>query len=251
MTHFCPSGAREIQALRVKCGHHDDGCGWVGPLSTQSQHTTRCNYEFVSCKYAAVGCEAKVIRKDIKQHEENDQLHLQLLTEKTVKLSTKVAALESKVLNMTNEQKAYCLTFKMTNFEHHVKIEDFESSFNTTPPGYKVRVYMGYVDRLRKFECFVSLKKKKGSSLPWPFPGSITVEILNQLENKNHHVAVLHKNALVDLDQTDTTFFYDICHSNLMFNPHLNTQYLKNDSLVIRITIQLPTYKPWLETTVQ
>ena len=138
--HFSPSGAREIQALRVKCGHHENGCGWVGPLSTLSQHTTRCDYELMQCKYAAIGCEAKVIRKDIEQHEENHQLHLQLSMEKTVELSTKVAALECKVLDMTNEQKTKSITSKITNFDQNIENDDCITTGFTISPGYGVDV---------------------------------------------------------------------------------------------------------------
>ena len=229
----------------MKCGHHENGCGWVGPLSTLSQHTTRCNYKLVSCKYAAVGCEAKVIQKDIKQHDENHQLHLQLSMEKIVVLSKKMAALESKV---TNEQKTNCFTIKMSNFEHHINNDGFVStSFTTTPPGHTLKVCVEKsTDDRNIIECASILQSQTDfGPLIYPFPGNVTVEILNQLEDKNHHLGATH--------QTPTSKGIEngfcIRRSKLMFNRHLNTQYLKDDSLVVRLTVQHSGLKQWLQET--
>ncbi len=65
--------------------------------SKLSTHRSTCQYELVSCKYAAVGCEEKLLRKDLTKHEENDQLHLRMTIEKnhlfdlSVSLKTGVA----------------------------------------------------------------------------------------------------------------------------------------------------------------
>ena len=50
-----------------------------------STHLKTCEYEPVSCKYAAVGCNERLTRKELKKHEEDALLHLQVTTEKTLR----------------------------------------------------------------------------------------------------------------------------------------------------------------------
>ncbi len=66
------------------------------------------------------------------------------------------------------------------------------------------------------------------------FPGKVTIEILNQLEDK-YHVAATHRT------DTDGEKVYDILIHQSQSN---NTQYLKDDSLVVRLTVQ---HSPWLQ----
>ncbi|XP_064398928.1 TNF receptor-associated factor 6-like [Halichondria panicea] len=49
-------------------------------------HPKECKFEPVPCKYAAVGCKVRPLRKDLKKHEEDYQLHLQVTTETVLEL---------------------------------------------------------------------------------------------------------------------------------------------------------------------
>ena len=65
---------------------------------------------------------------------------------------------------------------------------------------------------------------------PW---ASVTVELLNQLEDKNHHCRRLQLGARNDKF---------IAHSVLGYNPTTNCQYLKDDKLyfIISLTTNYP-----------
>ena len=74
--------------------------------------------------------------------------------------------------------------------------------------------------------------------------GKITLTLLNQLEDKNHHtVTIFFKNAHVGTAWGRPNF---IPHSALAHDPVKNTQYLKDDKLYFRVTVEAADYKPWL-----
>ena len=60
---------RLVQGLRVRCYHHQAGCGWQGELRELPNHVrlTRrsCDYVFIKCVF---GCGQKVRRHELKLH---------------------------------------------------------------------------------------------------------------------------------------------------------------------------------------
>ncbi len=108
--------------------------------------------------------------------------------------------------------------------------------------------------RARDVSVFACIAKGKyDDNLNWPFVGNITIELLNQLEDKNHHSKVLlnvtshdnwtsFSNYCLGLPQ-----FYSI-HS-LLHDSNSTTQYLKNDTLYFRISDQASGHRPWLKCT--
>ncbi len=99
------------------------------------------------------------------------------------------------------------------------------------------------------------MKGDNDDSLSWPFTGTVTVELLNQLEDKNHYKETTTFRA----DKVESQRVvgsergggygrpHFISHSDLDYNASKNTQYLKDDTLVFRVSVQVPDYKPWLE----
>ncbi|XP_057298842.1 TNF receptor-associated factor 3-like isoform X1 [Hydractinia symbiolongicarpus] len=58
---------RIIQAVKVKCAHHRDGCGWVGSLSNVEDHLAGvCEYEDDRC--ANNGCDFVCYRYQMAEH---------------------------------------------------------------------------------------------------------------------------------------------------------------------------------------
>ena len=101
------------------------------------------------------------------------------------------------------------------------------------------------------------MKGDNDDYLTWPFTGTVKVELLNQLEDKNHHTYTLgpfsadFSKRVVECERGrgwgKPRF---IRHTELDYNPDKNCQYLKDDTLIFRISVQVPDYKPWLECTV-
>ena len=65
-----------------------------------ADHRSKCPYEEVPCKYAGIGCEKELPRKDLEQHEKDDSFHLHLAIE---------------TINEQQVKKRSC-TFKMPEF---------------------------------------------------------------------------------------------------------------------------------------
>ena len=100
------------------------------------------------------------------------------------------------------------------------------------------------------------MRGENDDHLHWPFNGTVTVELLNQLEDKNHH-------------SSETTFSQDnvasqrvmdgeiaqsgygdpnyIPHTSLGYDEAKHCQYLKDDCLYFSIKVDAKTSsKPWL-----
>ena len=105
------------------------------------------------------------------------------------------------------------------------------------------------------FQCMPFLMKGDNydDSLSWPFNGRVTIELLNQLEHKNHHKWTIPFPAddvvserVVDgergLGYGRRQF---ISHADLAHKPRKNIQYLKDDTLVFQVSTEAPDYKPW------
>ncbi len=84
--------------------------------------------------------------------------------------------------------------------------------------------------------------------LNWPFIGKLTFELLNQLEDENHHSMELKltPEESINADRNNGRGY----HSQLSRDWASNTQYLKDDTLYFRISVEVSYHKPWLECTV-
>ena len=217
----------------------------------ESCHPLFCLNEPVRCTYYNIGCKEKPLRKDVTKHEENAQLHLSLATKEVLRL------------NKIQFRKD-ALTFRMNKFEkHNLKKNKFYSPpFHTSEAGYKmcIRVYANGLGDGKGTHVTASAHLMKGDnddSLSWPFTGTVTVELLNQLEDKNHRKETLTFPAnddvserVVNNERGEGWGYPDfISHADLVHKPLTNTQYLKDDTLIFRVSAEAPDYKPWLECT--
>ena len=87
------------------------------------------------------------------------------------------------------------------------------------------------------------------SQLNWPLVGSITITLLNQVEDKNHHSETLELTREVDMRVGCSSGH--CCNFHLDYDPNKNTQYLKDDTLYFRTAVAEEVHKqqPWLEWT--
>ncbi len=222
-------------------------------------HRSICQYESVPCKYAEVGCKEKRRRIDHKEHEENDQIHLRVTTAKVLELTQQLSEhrkLLDKKLTTTFEQ----LTFKLDGFQKHKndKTVFFSSYFYTSHKGYKfrIKVYAGGFGSAEGTHISIYASLMKGDhddALTWPFLGEATFELLNQIEDKNHHKVTkqftINSNACQRVVEGEGGIKGRgvpkfIAYTNLAYN---NCQYLKDDALIFRVSVQPPSYKPWLQ----
>ena len=218
-------------------------------------HPKECTFEPVPCKYAEVGCKVQLLRKHLKKHEENYQLHLQVITETVLELK-----------KMLPKQVAP-VTFRVTDFDKRKTDNDviYSPSFYTSTNGYKMCLRIdangnstGKGTHVSVYTCLMA--GEYDDYLTWPFTGRVTIKILNQLEDKNHHKKTTTVTFPADDDVSQRVverergagwgYFKFISHADLAHKPLTNTQYLKDDTLIIRVSAEAPDYKPWLECTI-
>ena len=247
----------------VQCSNHD--CDAIIFRCDISTHSPTCDYQPVSCKYAEVGCEERPLRKDLKKHEDDAKLHFPIVIEAvlTLKQKTTQQMKEIAALKSTLSKGPSLFTFKMVNFgQYKAKNKPFYSQpFYTFRKGYKMclKVVANGINYAKgtHVSVFIGLMKGDNDSFTWPFTGRVLVELLNQLEDNNHYKVTVtfpadneFSNRLVDGErrtQWDHPKF--ISHTKLDYQPDKNCQYLKDDTLVFRVTAEVSNYEPWLEPT--
>ena len=129
--------------------------------------------------------------------------------------------------------------------------DNLEFTFYSHLHGY----HMGFEVDVRGYDIgegshisvFISIEKGDyDADLNWPFLGDITVVLLNQLDDKNHHSVTL---KLTTVSDARVDSFYGkvgiargfpqyIPHSALDYDPVKNTRYLKDDTLYFRVSVE-------------
>ncbi len=230
-------------------------------------HPKECAFEPVPCKYAAVGCKVRPLRKDLKKHEEDYQLHLQVTTETVLELKkmlskpvAPVAVAPVTVAPVTVSP----VTCRVVDFDKRKtgNYVIYSPSFYTSTNGYKMCLRIdangngtGNGTHVSVFTCL--MVGEHDDYLTWPFTGKVTIELLNQLEDKNHHketntfpAELVASQRVVDGERGVGRGYHKyISHADLTYKPRKNIQYLKDDTLIFRVSAEAPDYKPWLECT--
>ena len=253
----------ECPAYPVKCSNEE--CEEKIPRRLLASHTETCPKAVVTCKYNTVGCNKRMKREEKEEHnKESVQEHLQMT---------------KRHLQITNEKLQFAVQQVHSLQLHHpinkvIKVDQcfkkkekdeiwYSPGFYTSPGGYKMRLRFdsnveseGKGTYVSCYICFMS--GEYDDTLEWPFHGEVTIELLNQLEDKNHKNYTISYNESVpeeckqrvpkgedDAEGWGTSQF--ISHSELEYNPITNCQYLKDDSLYFRVSVKVTSKtKPWL-----
>ena len=233
----------------VSCPNKGSGCPLSMERGKTKQHVRSvCDYTEVACAYESLGCAVKMLRKDIKKHQENDDkvhLHLSLQTVCVLKEQHKTLS------------EGEALVFKVSGYASKKENnEAFESiPFYATPGGYKmcIRVYANGCGDGEGTHVSVFTELLEGSyddQLHWPFLGTVTYELLNQLADDKHHSRISAYGAVDDM-QVGTSRGKNkfLPHSSLSYDPATSTQYLLDDTLYFRVLVRVANHKPWLVCT--
>ena len=217
----------------------------------------------VPCKYATIGCKEIPIRKDLQQRENDTNLHLHLAIE-TINEQQKMIVMDDYILAV---QAGPCAVFKFQKYQQYKtsKQEWYSPPFYTHPGGYKICMRVDANGNDEGENTYVSvyaclMKGRNDDNLPWPFTGEVTVTLLNQLEDENHHTDTVSfpedsdetNERVVDDERAAEGYGWDefISHDELDFDAENNRQYLKDDCLFFKIEVEAAQpVKPWLTCT--
>ncbi len=155
-------------------------------------------------------------------------------------------------------------TFKFTNYAKHKSKNDhvYSPPFYSSPGGYKlcIKVYANGTGKGEGSHLSVYAFLMRGDNdnhLPWPFTGTVEIELLNQLDDGGHHSTKTdfgkpgRGERVKDGDRASTGYGQPkyIVQSALDYLSFRNCQYLKDDCLYFRMSVNCtPTPKPWLST---
>ena len=240
------------------------GCRMNIARRNLSEHRKECKFEMVPCKYEIIGCKTEVLRKDMAKHEEDTQQHLQLAVDTVRQQQITIREQDSTIRDMQAQSRKMPMTFKLTNFNQHKTADNtfYSPAFYTSPGGYKMCIDVeanGYGEGKGTYVSVYAhlMKGENDDYLSWPFTGTLTIELLNQLEDNNHQSEIIIFPA--DDDKYGQRVLTEeiassawgcplyISHSNLAHNAAKNCQYLKDDRLHFRISANAKeSSTPWL-----
>ena len=205
-------------------------------------------------------------RKDLQEHENDDNAHLRIAMTTVLTLKKQCTLLNTQ-LHYSNmkDQQGITSIFKMPSFKEKKEnnIEFYSDPFYTDPRGYKMLINIDANGDGDNKGTHVSvwvflMRGEYDDQLEFPFKGTIKFELLNQLEDENHHCESYTHNGTEDgskrvIDREKSSHAQGlrafIPHGDLGLNAIKNCQYLKDDRLVFRISANVPSYKPWLLCT--
>ena len=257
-THYakCPK-------VKVQCSNRN--CLVTIPRCKLSEHRTTCPYESIVCKYVNIGCKYSSLRKDLDEHENDSKYHLQVAIDAVNLLQTKCSqnlVLASKTDQLEPPQTTFQFTDSLQRKTNNERI--FSPPFYTDYGGYKmcIRVDANGCGDGKVIYISVSIFLMCGENddhLSWPFTGTVTVELLNQLEDENHHsMSILFTSDCLEGQRvTDHERAPKGCgcqqyisHAALGHDAIKNCQFLRDDCLYFRFKVsQIVNPKPWLVTS--
>ena len=95
-----------IQMLELVCPNsvHGLGCDWKGKLGDVFKHRLLCPREEIVCPYSVLGCEEKMKREKLKEHEEKSRdEHLNLSMRTVVSMAKIIKELQERVVQLEKE----------------------------------------------------------------------------------------------------------------------------------------------------
>ena len=246
----------QITCPKMKISCSNDECKKTFLRENEQDHLSICPYQKVICKYKDFGCEVTLLRKDLAAHERDDTAHLRMTMDTVLMLKTQLHTMHLQ-LNQNHSTKPVApFLFKVPKFTEK-KDKYFSPSFFTHPQGYKMTIRI-YISTFTISVHALPMKGEYDDDLEFPFKGTITFELLNQLNNENHCKKSYTFRGTEDASKrvTGQERAGEGCGAGrfislmeLGFNPTKNCQYLKDDCLVFRISAEVPSYKPWLHCT--
>ena len=233
------------------------------------QHIRECPLQQIDCELKELGCNVKVPRKDIPKHmEESTQSHLLLVTMHTneqvrslqqqhVATLKKLTDTEDKLLTTqrqleekdreihdlkdrvemieTNTSSVQFIFNGYSKYKGAQKTWNKGPEFYTYPTRYRMQVslYFRYETKCVDFKL-TNLPSGHDASLQWPMSCTMTVTMFNQAGDHDHYVQTMD----LDVGKGDYNNLMDI-HCNTIDHPPPGVQYLKNDSLKLRVDVRL------------
>ena len=240
---------RSDECPDVKLDCQNAGCTEQIKRCKMSAHIEVCPKKVIKCPFNHMGCEFKSERQNVMTHIEREgSSHISMVARK-IHVHDRVAPL---VVKITGIKQAKDSNKKLVS-----------DGFYTGLGGYKVflKIYPNgiYSGRSTHLSVYVNLMPgANDDTLEFPFRGTFTITLLNQLKDDNHHTVSLIKengseklycSRKYKLDDSGWGENKFISHTVVGFNQDCKTpqQYLYDDTLYFRVNVKISSKtKPWL-----
>ena len=247
----CPAVCGECQLVRKNMAKH---------LSID------CPNELVPCTYAIAGCQQIVKRKDLQTHLQDKELHLDTVVSSYLSLShhfqdllqggsPKIPLLFRPWLQSTPTcypRPPWVIELGRFQEKKEKDEEWFSDPVHSHFGGYKMCLSVYAKGRSTGTGTHVSvyvylMRGDNDDNLKWPFKGTITVNLLNQLQDGQHHTKELWSQYSCVSERVSgrVTGRERACighgqpcfisHQELRYRASSNCQYLKDDTLFFRV----------------
>ena len=193
----------------------------------------------------------KVFDKKLGEQREDFHKQQRMLEEKLEEKDQQIKTLEEQHGSHINSlrMEVGIPPFEFTLFDYKEKKERKDTVYSppwyTHPGGYKLQIKlwpMGLADAsdTHLTLCFYLLKGQNDSMIKFPARFTITLELLNQHRDQDHYTKKLTSSAIGKEKITSgapiIADFKFIPNVNLTWNEHMQTQFLKHNCLIFRIS---------------
>ena len=206
--------------------------------------TSQCPLEIVSCSFSYTGCEEKLPRKDMPAHiSESVAVHMSL---QAVSHQKELEELKIQIRELQAHLRIMPITILLDEFaSKKAEGKNWSSHpFYTHLQGYKLCLSV-YCNGIKSGEgthismYIYVMSGKHDDELEWPFKRSITIQLLDQKEGKDHHDHVMNFNDASDECTKKVEKFVRRSGwgtTQLITHSELSPKYLVNDSLYFKIS---------------
>ena len=232
-------------------------------LQRQNLHshiTNDCPLTIIDCDFQHVGCEVRLLRKDMLAHlQESMVRHMSLHVASTGQVLATMERLDEENTQNKEQLKKLIGDLELQNIGSplspvEITVTNFEQKmtdcthwqsppFYTHEKGYKMSLHVDVYRKDRDMGTYVSvyislMKGKFDKQLKWPFRGNVEIQLLNQDKDEGHFKMMVDfrdgieaGNRVTEGEKATTKLGIRdfICHSDL------RPKYLKNDCIKFRI----------------
>ena len=230
----CPSGCRQtIARAHIK------------------QHRETCSFQIVKCRYHETGCQVMVQRSELEIHEADCSMR---------HVSQQITRQQKTTMEESEKRTIAPIIVAFREFQAHLDEKRMWESqgFYTHEFGYRICLRVHPHGRSsgegEYVSCYIHLKSGHfDEQLTWPFKGVVTVALRNQVEDYNHvekefkflTCLCMGYNHMPNEESVNVCGIGDpqFIRQRTLQKEDENTQYLKDDELVFKISYEpLPQY---------
>ena len=250
----------------------NEGCGKKMYRKLLQSHIKVCPKEIISCSYSIAGCCVTTTREAVMEHEHQfTQEHLHIALDHIQQQDTKIQQQDTKIqeqdtviqnLNtkiqqqdaqiQTLKQETTHIIFSITDFQATCKkkLYSYSPFFYVPSNGYKMYISVAFTD-VNHLGFFMHLQQGDyDNMLEWPFRGEVAIELLNQLDDKNHYKGSVTFDSSVprDISGRPTSGSNHGWGKPKFINySDLSAAYLQNDTVFFRVKVAIHSkVKSWL-----